>query len=177
MTDWWATGTSIAGAAATVGAVGVALWVAIREGRQRDAERRDAEAGQARLVTCRMQLGKIGSRRGSCVIHNFSRHAVVDIELCSVTAVDPATGERWTTAETAGRRTWAEGEPLGPGLSYEFDLLNWVQEGSTEPKDDWMPRGGWHTARIKFVYRFTDAAGLRWERRNDEPPVRVLGDD
>lgn len=51
MTDWWSVGSGIVRAVATFAATGVALWVAVRDGRQRDGERRDQEAAQARLVT------------------------------------------------------------------------------------------------------------------------------
>ncbi|MEU3774101.1 hypothetical protein AB0F11_13005 [Streptomyces sp. NPDC032472] len=75
MTDWWTTGTSIASAAATVGAVGVALWVAIRDGEQRTAEKRDAEAAQARLILSRRDSEAV------LIIHNNSQLPVIDVGL------------------------------------------------------------------------------------------------
>jgi hypothetical protein len=43
--DW----INAATAASTFAAVVVALWIGIRDGRERDAERRDAEVAQSRL--------------------------------------------------------------------------------------------------------------------------------
>lgn len=50
--EWWVIGTNFAVAGGTLLVAVVAALVAIRDGRHRDAERRDRESAQARLVTC-----------------------------------------------------------------------------------------------------------------------------
>lgn len=52
----------------------------------------------------------------------------------------------------------------------------WVSEGTEEIDDGWSPTGGWSEVEIEFecIYRYTDTAGLRWERFNRQSPQRVL---
>ncbi|MFI1769205.1 hypothetical protein ACH41H_45245 [Streptomyces sp. NPDC020800] len=167
MTDWWTTGTSIASAAATVGAVAVALWVAIRDGEQRNAEKRDAEAAQARLILSRRDSEAV------LIIHNNSQLPVIDVELYSVSLVHPESGKRIAAAKL--RRTDLVRDTAPPPLRLCQVLqrggqvgVHVILEGRTSGKD--LLR-----LRMECHYGFTDSAGLRWERRNNEPPVRIVG--
>ncbi|MFC4464648.1 hypothetical protein ACFPH6_08775 [Streptomyces xiangluensis] len=162
MTDWWSVGSSIAGAAATFAATGVALWVAVRDGRQRDAERRDQEAAQARLVTF------TGISDGRLLITN---HSLLPISRLLVTAkVQEADGE-WKFLAVRSRATvpWPGGE-LGPGGRVTLPVSHrMVEPGGTLV---FSPLQNGESVRVTM--QLLDAQGLWWERTNDQEPVRLL---
>jgi hypothetical protein len=129
--DWWTAAASIVAAVGTVAAVVAALWLAVRDGRRReaeqrvrDAERRDAEARQARLVSADAGQEEHGSRvrflngppeppsnvpQVSFSVHNDSTEPVRD-----VTGVlfrhFPADSQGTATPEPA-TATWCSARP------------------------------------------------------------------
>ncbi|MCX5054620.1 MULTISPECIES: hypothetical protein [unclassified Streptomyces] len=176
MTDWWATGTGIASATATVAAVGVALWVAIRDGEQRNAERRDAEAAQARLIFVTRDHEGF---RPWVSLWNASASPVLEVEIRSLTAVDRRTGQRMLATRVSVRSTDVELPGLIARVLDGAEVVNpevWVIEGTEEIHEGWEPTGGWSASEseIECIYRYTDTAGLRWERFDSQPPQRVL---
>ncbi|MGP4012524.1 hypothetical protein [Streptomyces sp. 4N124] len=162
MTDWWAAGTGIASAAATISATGLALWVAVRDGRLRDAERRDQEAAQARLVT---------RSRGPNDRLRITNHSALPIMRLNVRAeVHEADGAVRHLAIHSRRHQWWHGPVLAGGASVDLPVSHRMdQPGSTLIASP-LKTGETITVTMQVL----DAQGLWWERENDHPPVRLL---
>ncbi|MEV0982587.1 hypothetical protein [Streptomyces sp. NPDC049915] len=157
----WLIGTNFAVAGGTLVVAIVAAWVAIRDGRQRDAELRDRQAAQARLVAVSVitvddqcaeylrlhpgekappSLSRLYNDYWSIV--NHSSGPVFDLEILG--------GEQGAVPYRA---------PLAPGKS-AGRLPSFVQE-----------REG-----LNVTFRFVDEVGLRWQRKNNGQPQRLIGD-
>jgi len=164
MADWLSAGSAIT----TVGATGVALWVAVREGmarnadlRERDAERRDQEAAQARLVTCEATRLDLDAH-----IVNHSAAPVFDVRVIRAEATSP------------------EGDPVAPAFKPDarrsFQVLGGGKEARTGLSHQvwghgdvgFVPHG---STNIRLTIQFLDAAGLWWERTGAEQPRRLMG--
>ncbi|WP_327286586.1 hypothetical protein [Streptomyces sp. NBC_01205] len=160
--------------------MGVALWVAVREGQQRDAERRDAEAAQARLVLPHhVQSGSEVILK----ILNHSESPLLDVELRSVSLVDQRTNQRMIATRVTvhyfgGSSTTLIEFPAPVTLVLLDEVMciaeGWAPEGTTAVDNAWEPAGGWDEAELDCVFRFTDATGLRWERWNRQLPKRII---
>lgn len=162
MTDWWAAGTGIASAVATFGATGLALWVAIRDGRLRDAERRDQEAAQARLIT------STGISKGRLVITN---HSLLPITRLNVSAqvYEPDGTVRHLAIRSRQKEWWYGGELAG-GSSVKLPVSHRMDSPGSALI--FSPPNSSETVRVTM--QLLDAQGLWWERENDHPPVRLL---
>lgn len=152
-----------ASAVGTFAAVAVALWIGIRDGRERDAERRDSEAGQARLV-----MVSSGTASGGgiwVVLTNHSSQPVTGLELDEVTwDGDEARGAPWRVPPTImGARAATDILAAGDELKIPVEFLG--------PNGERIHVGvGSFTAR----YSFRDACGLTWSRIGNGEPRRVL---
>lgn len=176
--DW----VDIASAAGTVGAVVIALALALMDGRRRNTERRDAERARARLVL--FQRVEVVTDAYAYSIVNYTSQPVLKVTVLSLTAVDLATQERYSASKAKVRRPMSDAEaslPLTQEVLHpwkegrpEWSLVftDWAPEGGPL-NPDWMPRGGWEHAQLDCRYRFTDADGGVWERVNDGEPKRV----
>lgn len=158
MTNWWLVATSITSAAATIGAVGLALWVAIRDGEQRDEERRDSEAAQARLV-----MHSYSDTPGRVIITNHSAAPIIDVYIQQVSVIYEDGHRR--TPELSGYPSLpaSRGSLLHPGEDW---FIPWSLKYGYGPSGQKL--------QIECTYQFLDARGLVWERRNNGQPIRVI---
>lgn len=160
--EWGDMGTWVAGLA-TLLAVAVAIWIAVRDGRVRDAERRDAEAGQARLVSVSTPWGNAGGIQ----IHvtNHSEAPIVGLEIDDVGWVSglPA-GVKWRVAPAVfGARASCDVLPAGGVLKVPVEFAD--SSGAKHRVD---------TGEAQVDISFHDAAGRTWRRTSNSPPVRVI---
>jgi hypothetical protein len=160
----------------TAAAAGVAVWLAVREGRwrradqaERDAERADQDAAQARLVTVEPTYDPFSDFRGvdyetTVKILNASTRPILDVKVTDVRNEDAA------------------------DLGWKFDAIGYLDGQPSEARV--LPAGDTYKLPIghvdasgKAVYpggedhvtiEFTDAAGLRWRRREKEAPERAI---
>lgn len=158
--DRWSIAAAWVSALATYMAVIFALYIAHRDWRRADRDRRDAEAAQARLVT--ITSAQDGTHH-NVTVQNHSTSPVFALVLFNVSLVgsqlDFATWEHLD-----GRRGYEEMAP--PGSEYYFHIV--LRDSS----------GVAIEARIRdhlmVTIRFMDAAGLYWQRTGVEQPRRVL---
>jgi hypothetical protein len=172
--DWVAAIGQVAGALFTAAAVAVALWLAVRESRwrradqaERDAERIDREAAQARLIAVEATydyFSKLAKVEYAVKVLNGSSLPIFDVKIADVRNDDI------------------------PDLGWRIDPLGYLDGQPIEARV--LPAGGSFGLPIGFVdtlgraaypdgedhvtVEFTDAAGLRWRRRNNEPPERAI---
>jgi hypothetical protein len=159
-----------AGALFTAAAVIVALVLAAREGRwrradeaERAAERADRDAAQARLVTVEPKYGDVHDPHDVEIVLtvlNGSTLPIFDVKIVDVRNGD-ARDLRWT-ADPLSRY---EGQPLEAYVLPAAETYR-LPIAFINPQD----RGG----RDRVTVEFTDAAGLRWRRQDNEAPQRVI---
>lgn len=144
--EWWLIGTNFAVAGGTLLVAAVAALVAIRDGRNRDAERRDRESAQARLVTCVLAYPDVK-------ITNHSGLPVLDARVIGL--FEPEA------------RTFHVVESERSGTINAHDQWPWPVPAEIRSKLD-VP------ARESLVpsIRFMDASGVEWERQGDLPPTQ-----
>ncbi|NED19512.1 hypothetical protein G3I31_15565 [Streptomyces sp. SID9913] len=142
--EWWMIGTNFAVAGGTLLVAVVAAWVAIHDGRHRDAERRDRESAQARLVTCVLAYPDVQ-------ITNHSGLPLLDAQVIGLFEPEARTihvveSERSGTIKAHDRWPW----PIPPETRSKLEV----------------------PARESLVpsIRFMDASGVEWERQGDLPP-------
>ena len=155
-TDYLEAWSTLGGAIGSILAVIVAGALLLHEMRSRNEERRDAEAGQARLVT--VGVGSAAGINGKIpkvpfILANRSAEPISEVRLAirlrgvpepyevSATAMGPAT-ERDIT--------WQLPEPIA------------------------YTRQEYYTEYFETVVRFTGSKGLQWERSNWNQPKRRL---
>lgn len=166
MTDLWA----VSGTVATAGATLVALWVALRDGRLRDKERRDSEAAQARLVTVNFEESR---KSVEAAIQNLSTQPVLDPIFVSVALIDHE-GVRWVLcADDTPEFPVRFGKVLEPSHSVVIAFQRLRAEGDADavPIPRHIKDDGY---RIDMTIQYMDAQGLWWERRNLGQPRRLL---
>jgi hypothetical protein len=160
--DVFAAWGQVMGAAGTFVAVSVAIWIAIRDGRYRDAERRDNEATHARLVsgsrvTDPPRLTISYTNHGSCPVTSVR---LVDIygrfgDIRSVA---------WSIGGSAEPHVLAA---IGPG-----------QTATTPPISIGWPDGT-EVDEVAALYYptivFHDTNGRWWQRTAHDQPQRLLG--
>jgi hypothetical protein len=160
-TDVFAAWGQVVGAAGTLLAVLVALWIAIRDGRYRDAERRDNEAAHARLL--------FGSRasnppRLTVSYTNYGTFPVTSVRIVEVYG-------RFAETRSTGWSIDGSSEPyvlgsIGPGQTVTTPpiTVNWPAE--TEADET--------TALYYPTIVFVDTNGRWWERTAHDQPRRLL---
>ncbi|GGU57716.1 hypothetical protein GCM10010178_57550 [Lentzea flava] len=159
--DVFAAWGQVIGAAGTLLAVVVAIWIAIRDGRYRDAERRDNEAMHARLVS--------GSRASNPPHLTISYSNYGNCPVTSVRVVDVV--GRFGETHSSGWSIDGSSEPyvlgaIGPG-----------QTVTTPPISVTWPEGHQVDETAALYYPtivFFDANGRWWERRAHDQPRRLL---
>ncbi|WP_159391788.1 hypothetical protein [Streptomyces viridochromogenes] len=143
--EWWLIGTNFAVAGGTLLVAGVAAVVAIRDGRHRDAERRERESAQARLVTCTVR------EYPNATITNHSGLPLLGAQVIGL--FEPKT------------RTLHAVESQRSGTINAGNSWDWRLPGELLSKLE-------IDARESLVpsIRFMDASGVEWERQGDLPP-------
>lgn len=143
-----------ASAGATTAAVGVALWVSIRDGRQQRRDRKDQQAAQARLITVETTEDPTGGAfYVSVTNHSASPVFAVNVEAVHVTP-DPL------RVRFYGERSWPR---LDADQRVSTKALTFTMDG-TALADVTGPNIV--SADISFV----DSTGLRWRRWGGTPP-------
>lgn len=174
--DWLAAWGQTAGAIGTAAAVGVALWLAFRESRwrradqaERDAERADRDAAQARLVTVEPTYPEVVYARDLHIVIKIVNASLLPI--FDVKVVD-------LSCDVAPGHTWRIDDSDGDGFKIEFRVL-----AAGEPfylPVEYVDPAGRSTALMEaggtdhVTIEFTDSVGLRWRRRDNDAPVRVI---
>ncbi|GAA5104042.1 hypothetical protein [Haloechinothrix salitolerans] len=164
----------VGGALITFAAVVVALWVAIRDGRHRERDHQEELAGQARTITVDLDSGHddLLGRFYAVVVHNHSNAPITDITVVDVYAVFDGQTQDLLWRIEDGRepppqicRVLPGGERCG-SIPVEF----------TSSSDKWAP--GPRPSYLALLHSvvtcaFTDARGIRWQRKGNEQPQRV----
>jgi hypothetical protein len=147
--DWVSALGQAAGAVGTLAAVVVALWVALRDGRQLRAEQSDRAAGQARLI-----IADVHRESGRWWVRttNHSAAPVFEVEVVEV--------------RHGGGVSMVESVAGAPAV------LDKLAAGQT--RDRAITPGGDPSSGI-VVLCYRDAAGLRWRREGTGKPERILG--
>ncbi|AFM10486.1 hypothetical protein PIS_097 [Saccharomonospora phage PIS 136] len=164
----WGTVGEWAGAAGAVGAAVIALYIAIRDSRVRDRERRDLEAAQARCVVATVQHDpqphNLADERQHLRVRiaNHSSDPIMSVDILELTSV-----KSWMIGRKAGRVGELLADVIAPGAEAASEPV--TLEG-LPPIADSLPIERVVSARIQFV----DARGLVWERVGTEEPTRVL---
>lgn len=143
-----------AGAVGTFAAVVVALWIAIGDSHRRDAERKEEQAAQARLVTIHTHEDVLGG-----VLHVVvTNHSTAPVFAICVDAIhvtpDPL------RVMFKGERAW---DRIDPGQSRTSNCLLFKPDGTTVAT---IQAPSVAAADVSFV----DSAGLRWRRWGNTPP-------
>jgi hypothetical protein len=152
---WGTVGEWVGGVGSMAAAV-AAVAIAIRDGRQREQDRRDEQAAQARLVTVEARA-----------VVAFS--AVIEVTNHSTTPVLAVRIEHVHTTPEPSRAQFLEGKSrewgrLDAGEKVSAVCHLWLPDGSKILQPDELTV---ITAEISFV----DARGLRWRRWANLPPV------
>jgi hypothetical protein len=160
-TDVFAAWGQVIGAAGTLLAVVVAMWIAIRDGRYRDAERRDNEMAHARVVS---------AARASDPPHltvsytNYGVFPVTSVRLTDIVG-------RFKDASSTGWSISGSDEPyvlgaIGPGQTVTTPpiTINWPEETEVDKK----------AALYYPTIVFVDTNGRWWERTAHDQPRRLL---
>ncbi|OLF14329.1 hypothetical protein BLA60_04150 [Actinophytocola xinjiangensis] len=159
--DVFAAWGQVIGAAGTLLAVVVALWIAVRDGRYRDAERRDNEAAHARFVS--------GARtsdppRLTLSYTNYGSLPVTSVRLIAVS------GRFGTTRST----DWSIGGSAEP---YVLGAIAPGQTATTPPIAIHWPADADVDEATALYYPtvvFVDPNGRWWERTAHDQPRRLL---
>lgn len=160
--DVFAAWGQVIGAAGTLLAVVVALWIAIRDGRYRDTERRDNEAAHARFVS--------GSRtadppRLRLSYTNYGTFPVTSVRLVDVFG-------RFRETRSTGWSINGSAEPyvlaaIAPGQTVTTPPITITWPADTEVDE---------TAALYYpTVVFVDTNGRWWERTAHDQPQRLLG--
>ncbi|RAS65122.1 hypothetical protein C8D87_105617 [Lentzea atacamensis] len=159
--DVFAAWGQVIGAAGTLLAVIVAIWIAVRDGRYRDAERRDNEAMHARLVS-----GARASNPPSLTI-SYSNYGSCPVTSVRVVDVAGRFGETRSTG-------WSIGGSAEP---YVLGAIAPGQTVTTPPISVTWPEGQDVDETAALYYPtivFFDTNGRWWERRGHDQPRRLL---
>lgn len=160
----------VGGATATLLAVAVALWVAIRDGKHRERDHQEELAGQARTILLDVDSGHndLLGRFYAVVVHNYSNAPITDITVIDISAVfagEEHTTPKWSLDDEGGPmcRVLPAGKSCGSGpILFSFKPGKWV----CTPQYPLMM----HSV---VTYAFTDARGIRWRREGNKQPQRI----
>jgi hypothetical protein len=150
---------------ATVAAVLVALSIANRDRAHLQAERRDREAGQARVVLAELTRSQI-------VVVEVTNHSESPIMALVLEYVSNDENPEWGWKLNENTHQGpAEISVLPAGESHSYPVRFTDNAGEVRL----LERG----PQLNFHFRisFTDSCGLRWHRSNNEQPERILGTD
>jgi hypothetical protein len=160
-TDVFAAWGQVVGAAGTLLAVVVAMWIAIRDGRYRDAERRDNEAAHARVVS-----GARASDPPSLTVSytNYGTFPVTSVRLMDISG-------RFQETSSTGWSVDGSSEPyvlgaIGPGQTVTTPpiSIDWPEGSNVD-----------ETAALYYpTVAFVDTNGRWWERTAHDQPRRLL---
>jgi len=173
---WLAAGGSVGAAVGTVGAVCVALYLAIRDSRWRRAERDDRDAAQARLVTVAVEHDHSDRRpdppRTYAQIANDSQLPIFDVHVVDLRFGRTRLRE-WDLVAPApvAANTRPRVRPGEPPIviPIEYQAARRVHPffrhllGCSDDATD-----------IVVTIAFTDADGFRWRRQGNALPTRVI---
>jgi hypothetical protein len=160
-TDVFAAWGQVIGAAGTLLAVVVALWIAIRDGRYRDAERRDNEAAHARFV--------FAARASDPprLTMSYTNHGAL-----------PVTSVRFVGIFGSYQDVRSTGWSLdGSSEPYVLAAIGPGQTVTTPPIAVTWPAGVDVDETEALYYPtivFVDTNGRWWERTAHDPPRRLL---
>ncbi|SDM63354.1 hypothetical protein [Allokutzneria albata] len=152
---WWGAVGTWVGAFATTAAVVAALWIAGRDARVRRAERADRDKAQARLLVVVM------ANRGEFLTVRVENHSAAPLFDVALTHVEPAPA--WRLGPSTVQRPTHEVLKAGEHFQRNIELL----DGNGEPQR--VP-----DVEYSFTFEFVDSAGLRWSRRDNAEPQRVI---
>lgn len=163
----WAAVGAWAGAVGATFAGIAALWIAHQGWRRSDAERRDREMAQARLIVLAQVGGKGNPHTVS--ITNYSTAPVFDVVVNFVVYYDDPNVRGYGRAAepvhvlNAGK----------PRMYAAVDLFQAVEKRDTDGNRVIATAN--KPVRHELSVTFVDAAGLRWRRTGQDQPVRVIG--
>lgn len=150
----WGTVANVAAAVGTVGATVAAVWIAIRDGRQRERDRKDEQAAQARLVSVEVDRAILFGAVIRVTNHSSAPVFAVRVEHVH-TSPDPL-----SFGFADQRREWARIDP-GDEVSVTCNL--YLKDGrNLSPVGD--------MTLVSADVSFVDVNGLRWRRWGNTPP-------
>jgi hypothetical protein len=159
--DVFAAWGQVIGAAGTLLAVVVAMWIAIRDGRYRDAERRDNELAHARVVSAARASDP---PRLTVSYTNYGTFPVTSVRLTDIVG-------RFKEATSTGWSISGSDEPyvlgaISPGQTVTTPpiTVDWPEETEVDEK----------AALYYPTIVFVDTNGRWWERTAHDQPQRLL---
>ncbi|MFI8242627.1 hypothetical protein ACIF83_36195 [Streptomyces sp. NPDC085866] len=165
-TEWALVGTNIAVAVGTIGVAATAGWVAIRDSRQRDVERQEREAAQARLVTSQWVYApavpaKSQPERLEFRVFNGSGMPVLQVKVAAL----QYRKQGGSGSITPVPRDYPTSDTVQPGDTWSWKV----------PKDlrDLMRESLQQGELPVATFVITDVSGLRWVRTDNRELVRV----
>lgn len=159
--DVFAAWGQVIGAAGTLLAVVVAMWIAIRDGRYRDSERRDMEAAHARFVSC-ARASDPPSLRVSYT--NYGNLPVTSVRLVAVCG-------RFGQTRSTGWSIGGSDEPHVLGAIAPGQTVTTPPISVSWPEDTEVDEA---TALYYPTVVFVDTNGRWWERTAHDQPRRLL---
>lgn len=165
--DWVAAVGQVAGAVFTAVAVGVALHLARRDSKWRKAEQADRDAAQARLVAVEPEYAiEYSPIKTMLNVLNGSMLPVLDVKIVEVVNADASDGHTWRIDSHGPMGDYfpTEARVLASGATFTLPVEYVDSEGRPV-----QLHGMDHV-----TFEFTDAAGFRWRRQDNDPPVRLL---
>ncbi|WP_406693307.1 hypothetical protein REH65_33225 (plasmid) [Saccharopolyspora sp. ID03-671] len=168
---WYSAWGQWVGGVGSIAAAATALWIAQRdwkradaERRRREAEERDRETAQARSII--VEVRALSDSGQEIVVTNYSDNVITDL------LVHGADGpEDWQLSVGALTDHPHPVGVLGPGADSAISAM----EHRSVDKPIFLQR-----MILVDQYRpkitFTDAAGLRWRRVGNDQPIRILND-
>jgi hypothetical protein len=160
-TDVFAAWGQVVGAVGTLLAVVVAMWIAIRDGRYRDAERRDNEAAHARFV---FGVRASDPPRLTVSYTNFGTFPVTSVRFVGIYGhCDQTRSTGWSI--NGSPEPYVLGS-IGPGQTVTTPPIAITWPVGTEVDQ---------TAALYYpTIVFVDANGRWWERTAHDQPQRLL---
>jgi hypothetical protein len=162
--DWIAAWGQVGGAVGTTAAVGIAIWLALRESCWRKTEQADRDAAQARLLTIDTDYHSGGHSPFQIVviIANNSSAPMLDVGIEAVRNLqEPGLG--WGYGADDPEAT-VRANVLVPGQRLVVEVV-FIDE---DKQQQWP--GGPNSVTVTY----TDSSGLRWRRQDRQLPERIL---
>lgn len=159
--DVFAAWGQVIGAAGTLLAVVVAMWIAIRDGRYRDAERRDNEAAHARFVSCARASDP---PRLTVSYTNYGNLPVTSVRLVEMFG-------RFRQTRSTGWSIGGSAEPYVLGAIAPGQTVTTPPISVRWPEDTEVDEA---TALYYPTVVFVDTNGRWWQRTAHDLPRRLL---